>query len=139
MLPPAGRRLRPSNSIFTLFPPLRSFPCPQVLTRELDQLVVHDDVLGVIQVAGQRHHVRACELVCAVNGFIFTICPEDSILKTNTMFPLIARIYSAGTCSMEVIMKLGHKTTTTTFYHNGQLRKTVKQSPIAHTHQHQLV
>lgn len=42
--------------------------------------MVHYDVLGVVQVAGQRNHVRACELVCTVDCFLFPISPEDSIL-----------------------------------------------------------
>lgn len=42
--------------------------------------MVHNDVLGVVQVAGQRNHVRAGELVCAVDCFLFPISPEDSIL-----------------------------------------------------------
>lgn len=42
--------------------------------------MVHYDVLGVVQVAGQRHYVRARELVCTVDSFIFTICPENAIL-----------------------------------------------------------
>lgn len=58
--------------------------------------MVNYDVLGVIQVTGQRHHVRAGELVCSVDSFIFTICPEDSILegwgdRKQLIFLLIAQ------------------------------------------------
>lgn len=49
--------------------------------------MVHYDVLGVIQVAGQRHYIRACELVGAIDGFIFTICPEDAILERSQEKP----------------------------------------------------
>lgn len=43
--------------------------------------MVHDDVLRIVQVAGECHHVGAGEFVCAVDGLIFPVCPEDSILE----------------------------------------------------------
>lgn len=52
-------------------------------TRELDELVVDDDVLRVVEVAGQHHHVGAGELVCAVNGLTLPVGPEDSILAAE--------------------------------------------------------
>lgn len=42
--------------------------------------MVHYDVLRVVQVAGQRNHIGACELVCTIDCFLFSISPEDSIL-----------------------------------------------------------
>lgn len=69
----SGRRCLPP---FT--PPV---PSQQVLTRQLDQFMVHYDVLGVVEVTSQRHHVRACELVGTIDGFIFTVCPKHSILR----------------------------------------------------------
>lgn len=58
-------------------------PSQQVLTRQLDQLMVHYDVLWIIQVAGERHHIRASELVCTIDSFIFPIRPENSILEKD--------------------------------------------------------
>ncbi len=42
--------------------------------------MVHNDVLGFVEVAGQQSYIRSCELVCTVDGFILTICPVHSIL-----------------------------------------------------------
>lgn len=52
-----------------------------LLTRQLDELVVDDDVLGVVQVAGQRRHVRATKFVCPINSLTLPVCPEDPILQ----------------------------------------------------------
>ena len=43
--------------------------------------MINYDVLRVVQVAGQRRDVGAGELVCAVDGFVFPVCPKDAILE----------------------------------------------------------
>lgn len=53
--------------------------------------MVDDDVLRVVQVAGERDDIRTRELVGAVDGFVFTVCPEDPILKTE---PNMADFYT---------------------------------------------
>lgn len=52
-----------------------------LLTRELNELMVDYDILRIVQVAGERHHVGATKFVCTVNSLIFTICPKDPILQ----------------------------------------------------------
>lgn len=52
-----------------------------LLTWELNELMVDYDILRIVQVAGERHHVRATKFVCAINCLIFTICPKDPILQ----------------------------------------------------------
>lgn len=42
--------------------------------------MVDDDVLRVVQVVGERHHVRTAELVGAVDGLVLPVGPEDPVL-----------------------------------------------------------
>lgn len=48
--------------------------------------MVHDDVLRIIQVAGKRHHVGPSEFVCTIDGFVFPVRPEDSILEIRQKY-----------------------------------------------------
>lgn len=42
--------------------------------------MVDDDVLRVVQVVGECHHVRTAELVGAVDGLVLPVRPEDPVL-----------------------------------------------------------